>query len=66
LTGPEGGVGSGGTGSGSLPSSGSIAFGSAAGVLYSSDPAGQYNPSAKAGAAGSPAVGEESTGVFFF
>ena len=36
------------------------------GVVYTSDPAGQYNPSAKQGGAGSPAVGEQSNGVFFF
>jgi hypothetical protein len=34
-------------------------------VIYSSDPAGQYNPSADQGGAGSPAVGHEQNGVFF-
>jgi hypothetical protein len=35
-------------------------------VVYSSDPAGQYNPTAKQGGAGSPAVGTQQNGVFFF
>jgi hypothetical protein len=35
------------------------------GVVYRSDPTGQYNPSAKQGGAGSPAVGHERNGVFF-
>ena len=38
----------------------------AQGVVYRSDPAGQYNPSAKTGGAGSPAVGKQQNGVFFF
>jgi hypothetical protein len=36
------------------------------GVVYKSDPAGQYNPTVKQGGAGHPAVGEERNGVFFF
>jgi hypothetical protein len=35
------------------------------GVIYSSDPAGQYNPTVDQGGAGSPAVGHERNGVFF-
>ena len=35
------------------------------GVVYRSDPAGQYNPSLKQGGAGSPAVGRERNGMFF-
>jgi hypothetical protein len=35
-------------------------------VVYRSDPAGQYNPPVKQGGAGSPAVGQQSNGVFFF
>jgi hypothetical protein len=34
-------------------------------VIYSSDPAGQYNPTVDVGGAGSPAVGHERNGVFF-
>jgi hypothetical protein len=36
------------------------------GVVYRSDPAGQYNPTPKQGGAGSPALGKQSNGVFFF
>jgi hypothetical protein len=36
-----------------------------AGVVYRSDPAGQYNPSPKQGGSGSPAVGRERNGMFF-
>jgi hypothetical protein len=35
------------------------------GPVYTSDPAGQYNPTAKQGGAGSPAVGQERNGTFF-
>jgi hypothetical protein len=35
------------------------------GVLYRSDPGGQYNPTPAQGGAGSPAVGRERNGVFF-
>jgi hypothetical protein len=35
------------------------------GVIYSSDPNGQYNPTVDQGGAGSPAVGHERNGVFF-
>jgi hypothetical protein len=35
------------------------------GVMYTSDPAGQYNPTPAQGGAGSPAVGHERNGVFF-
>ena len=35
------------------------------GVIYTSDPAGQYNPAGDQGGAGSPAVGHERNGVFF-
>jgi hypothetical protein len=35
------------------------------GVIYSSDPGGQYNPTVDQGGAGSPAVGHERNGVFF-
>jgi hypothetical protein len=35
------------------------------GVVYSSDPGGQYNPTVEQGGAGSPAVGHERNGVFF-
>jgi hypothetical protein len=35
------------------------------GVLYTSDPAGQHNPTVKEGGAGPPAVGHERNGVFF-
>jgi hypothetical protein len=35
------------------------------GVIYSSDPGGQYNPTVNEGGAGSPAVGHERNGVFF-
>jgi hypothetical protein len=35
------------------------------GVIYSSEPAGQYNPTVDQGGAGSPAVGHERNGVFF-
>jgi hypothetical protein len=35
-----------------------------AGVTYRSDPAGQYNPGADQGGAGSPAIGHERNGVF--
>jgi hypothetical protein len=35
------------------------------GVVYTSDPAGQYNPTPKQGGAGSPAVGQERNGTFF-
>ena len=35
-----------------------------AGVVYTSDPAGQYNPTTEQGGAGSPAVGHERNGVF--
>jgi hypothetical protein len=59
-------AGSGGTGSGSVSFSGSIAFGSAAGFLCTSDRVGQNNPTVKQGGAGSPAVCQESNGVFFF
>ena len=34
------------------------------GVLYTSDPAGQHNPTLAEGGAGSPAVGHERNGVF--
>jgi hypothetical protein len=34
-------------------------------VIYSSDPAGQFNPTPDQGGAGSPAVGHERNGVFF-
>jgi hypothetical protein len=34
-------------------------------VVYRSDHAGQYNPTAKQGGAGSPAVGRERNGIFF-
>jgi hypothetical protein len=34
-------------------------------VIYTSDPAGQYNPTVDQGGAGSPAVGHERNGVFF-
>lgn len=36
-----------------------------AGVIYTSDPDGQYNPTPAQGGAGSPAVGHERNGVFF-
>ncbi|MFL5824389.1 MAG: hypothetical protein ACJ764_13210 [Solirubrobacteraceae bacterium] len=36
------------------------------GVVYRSASAGQYNPSAKQGGAGPPAVGTQQNGVFFF
>jgi hypothetical protein len=36
-----------------------------AGLIYSSDPAGQYNPPVDQGGAGPPAVGHERNGVFF-
>jgi hypothetical protein len=35
------------------------------GVVYASDPGGQYNPTAAQGGAGCPAVGLERNGVFF-
>ena len=35
------------------------------GVVYTSDPAGQHNPTPAEGGAGSPAVGHERNGVFF-
>jgi hypothetical protein len=35
------------------------------GVVYTADPAGQYNPTPEQGGAGSPAVGHERNGVFF-
>ena len=35
------------------------------GVIYRSDPHGQYNPTAAHGGAGSPAVGHERNGRFF-
>ena len=35
------------------------------GVIYTSDPAGQHNPTVAEGGAGSPAVGHERNGVFF-
>lgn len=35
------------------------------GVIYRSDPAGQYHPTVKQGGAGSPAVGRERNGAFF-
>jgi hypothetical protein len=35
------------------------------GVLFRSDPDGQYNPTPQQGGAGSPAVGRERNGVFF-
>jgi hypothetical protein len=35
-------------------------------VIYRSDPGGQYNPTAKQGGAGPPAVGTQQNGVFFF
>jgi hypothetical protein len=34
------------------------------GVVYRSDPAGQYNPTTKQGGAGLPAVGQERNGTF--
>jgi hypothetical protein len=34
-------------------------------VIYSSDPAGQYNPTVHQGGAGAPAVGHERNGTFF-
>jgi hypothetical protein len=37
----------------------------AGGVVYRSNPAGQYNPTVKQGGAGSPAVGQERNGTFF-
>jgi hypothetical protein len=36
------------------------------GVVYRSEPTGQYNPTVKQGGAGSPAVGKQQNGVFFF
>jgi hypothetical protein len=36
-----------------------------AGVVYKSDPQGQYSPTPDQGGAGSPAVGHERNGVFF-
>ncbi len=36
-----------------------------AGVVYRSDPDGQYSPTPDQGGAGSPAVGHERNGVFF-
>jgi hypothetical protein len=41
------------------------AFDDGRGVIYTSDPAGQYNPTVDQGGAGSPAVGHERNGVFF-
>jgi hypothetical protein len=41
------------------------AFNDHAGVIYRSDPGGQYNPTADEGGAGMPAVGHERNGVFF-
>ena len=35
------------------------------GVVYTSDPGGQYNPGPDQGGAGSPAVGHERNGIFF-
>ncbi len=35
------------------------------GVVYRSDPGGQYNPTVDQGGAGTPAVGRERNGVFF-
>jgi hypothetical protein len=35
------------------------------GVVFRSDPHGQYNPTIKQGGAGSPAVGQERNGSFF-
>ena len=35
------------------------------GVTFTSDPAGQYNPSPEQGGSGPPAVGHEHNGVFF-
>jgi hypothetical protein len=35
------------------------------GVIYTSDPDGQYNPTPAQGGAGAPAVGHERNGVFF-
>ncbi len=34
-------------------------------VIYTSDPAGQYNPTTDQGGAGPPAVGHERNGAFF-
>lgn len=34
-------------------------------VIFTSDPSGQYNPTAAQGGAGLPAVGHERNGVFF-
>ena len=36
-----------------------------AGVVYRSDPVGQYNPTVKQGGAGPPAVGNQRNGIFF-
>jgi hypothetical protein len=35
------------------------------GVIYKSDPAGQYNPTVNQAGAGPPAIGNERNGVFF-
>jgi hypothetical protein len=35
------------------------------GVVYTSEPGGQYNPGTDVGGAGPPAVGHERNGVFF-
>ena len=42
-----------------------IASNDGGGVIYTSDPEGQYNPTVDVGGAGSPAVGHERNGVFF-
>lgn len=41
------------------------AFNDRGGVIYRSDPRGQFNPTVMDGGAGSPAVGLERNGVFF-
>lgn len=41
------------------------AFNDRGGVIYRSDPGGQFNPTVDQGGAGLPAVGFERNGVFF-